>query len=684
MSVEQYKFQNQFQELAWVKSYIQTEIKNGCEASEIAVIARRHGDLKNLVKVLNAENIPYAYDRGSDILNNPIINEIIQMMRFSHVLATKTEDEADEFLPEILCYPFWGLEPAIIWDISLQSHKNKLTWLEVMYNFKPQKLNTSQEQIQLVKNIASFLILSKIKARDMIIENFMDFLVGVDKAYELSEGEEEGFEVKTETKPEIWRSPFKKYYFDRQLEESIKNGEATQDFFDFLVDLQTLSETIKNHSQNQNASLSDLIKFLDLAKRNHFVINSTRKFKNHSSCVQLMTAHKAKGLEFKKVILLFCQQEVWVGKKHGRKIGFPNNLPLLPEDDDIDDKLRLFYVACTRARENLILLSSEFDLNGKNLSALNFVPNLWEQQELGLELDFEKVRDIVISSPKKLQIKHDLKLVLKPELETYQLSVTHLLNFIDIANAGPHKFLETNLLRFPEAKSFHAVFGTLIHDSLREFYIEFKKKKELPKLSFLIDCYQDLANRLNLNNLDLDRLLQDGKNYLPFYYSQRSVFFDLNSWLEVDFRTEQVVLNKARITGKIDKIDKDDVGMKVLVSDFKTGKSFNSWKQNKESDKLKLWKYRLQLVFYKLLVENSREFSKYKVDVGILEFIQKDDFGKINLLETEITPTETENLTKLIGVVYRRILDLDFPDTSSYSPNLKGMLEFVEVLINEA
>src|SRR3989344_9654513 len=56
--------------------------------------------------------------------------------------------------------------------------------------------------------------------------------------------------------------------------------------------------------------------------------------------------------------------------------------------------------------------------------------------------------------------------MLKARLEDYNLSVTHLLNFLDLEKGGPQYFKERNLLRLPEAKSASLAYGTAMHTAL--------------------------------------------------------------------------------------------------------------------------------------------------------------------------------------------------------------------------
>ena len=66
----------------------------------------------------------------------------------------------------------------------------------------------------------------------------------------------------------------------------------------------------------------------------------------------MMTIHQSKGLEFKVVIIVCCNQGI---------------LPYVKSiDPNNEEERRLFYVALTRARERLFLTSSQrLFMNGK-------------------------------------------------------------------------------------------------------------------------------------------------------------------------------------------------------------------------------------------------------------------------------------------------------------------------------
>ena len=130
-------------------------------------------------------------------------------------------------------------------------------------------------------------------------------------------------------------------------------------------------------------------------------------------------------------------------------VPLPSNLPIAPAGDTLDDQLRLFYVAITRARRLLYLTSYRFDHKGKESARLGFVapdettPTYFNPELIELE--------VMNMTPESLCHRHGtrdtlgcswpMKALLRPILKEYKLSVTHLQNFLNVADAGPRAFL---------------------------------------------------------------------------------------------------------------------------------------------------------------------------------------------------------------------------------------------------
>jgi len=95
----------------------------------------------------------------------------------------------------------------------------------------------------------------------------------------------------------------------------------------------------------------------------------------------------------------------------------------------------------------------------------------------------------------------------------------------------------------------------------------------------------------------------------------------------------------------------------VSVVDFKTGQPVFSWTRRSSQEQTKLWRYRNQLMFYKLLVENSPSFnSSVRVTTGQVQFLDAHCLTNPKpqdlVLTTSFDATEIAQITKLIQVVY--------------------------------
>jgi superfamily I DNA/RNA helicase/RecB family exonuclease len=79
------------------------------------------------------------------------------------------------------------------------------------------------------------------------------------------------------------------------------------------------------------------------------------------SAVRLLTAHRAKGLEWRQVVVAHVQEEGWPDLRRrasllqADRIGADGLLPPVSVRELLMEERRLFYVACTRARERLVV-----------------------------------------------------------------------------------------------------------------------------------------------------------------------------------------------------------------------------------------------------------------------------------------------------------------------------------------
>lgn len=657
-------------EYHWIAGEVDKLIKSGIPLDAIAIIAREHKDLEALAPYFHAAQIPIAYERQQNTLHEPLIIQLITMARFVDSLVKKSEN-ADDLLPEILSYPFWNIERPIIWKISIKAYQEKEKWLEVMLRSGGR-----------LKEIADFFIKLGEQANYQTAEEILHQLIGGPQQILPDEDSEDEAIIRHNM-----FSPFRSYYFGKD-----RFTKQRTEYLRFLSSLQSFVGALREYRRGQPVTTGGMIAFVDMHDKNNLAINNISQFINADNAVQFMSAHKAKGLEFEAVFVINCQESIWADSGRGRNsLSLPMNLPICPEGDNLDDQLRLFYVAMTRAKRLLYLTSYQTDHKGKESARLGFLATTDDSPEL-FKQEFINIEDIG-KSPEELLISQwdaryaipfvaDEKALLKPLLEKYQLSVTHLQNFLNVADAGPLAFLEKNLLMFPEPKSPSGALGSAIHKTIQHAYQHLKNQEKLPSVQEVLSWFEKLLSDERLNRENFNLMLKRGQKALEAFYTEKKSNLSPQDKIEFNFKSQGVIIEEAHLTGKIDRIIVS--GAEMIVCDFKTGKAIQSWTTGDPYEKIKAWKYRQQIVFYKLLIENSRDFGgKYSVNKGIIEFIEPRNEQIIDL-PAEIEKKEVERMKNLINIVYKKIISLDFPDVSRYSKDINGIIAFEEDLLKKS
>ncbi|MCL4245643.1 MAG: PD-(D/E)XK nuclease family protein, partial [Candidatus Dadabacteria bacterium] len=653
----------------------------GRNPDDIAVIARRHDDLAELARVLSRLGVPLTYERFNDVLDEPHVRQLIRMTEFAASLGRKRKDDADDLLPEILSYPFWGLgkKRKTVWGISREAARGRRFWLDEM----------QEHEDPHIRNIADFFIDVGEVSRYDTLERVLDLLMGADPAQAPDDGDDDGGEE--ERGGGRFVSPFKEYYFGEK-----RLGENRLEYTRFLSCLRTFVEALRGYKKASVIGVDDLAAFVNLHRKNKVPLIDNSVFLNSGSAVSLLTAHGAKGLEFDTVFILSCQQDVWAGGGKGSNLQFPPNLPIAPASDDLDDKLRLFYVALTRAKRSLYHTSHETKDSGRETSRLGFItpPPIDDAggERLRAMLTCSDGGGDVAPLPDDAEVLEtswealhappivlDESSVLGPILDNYKLSVTHLNNFLNVRDGGPRLFFMQNLLRFPQAKSAPGSYGSAVHRVMHEIHLHLKKNGgDHPPVDFLLARFDEELKGERLGERDYAKYSQRGRDMLTVFFEKKLEGFRPEHHSELNFDSQGVVVEDAHLTGKIDKMITS--GGEAVVHDYKTGKAKTDWKGTGQYEPIQMHQYRNQLIFYKILVENSRDYSDNKVNQGVLEFVEHLD-GELIDLPLEITTEDYERITKLASIVYGMVMNLSFPKIDRYLQDLKGIKQFEDDLL---
>ena len=154
-----------------------------------------------------------------------------------------------------------------------------------------------------------------------------------------------------------------------------------------VSNLRMLFERAKQYEEASFKGLYNFINFIDKIKFNQEDLKAAKIIGENENVVRIMTIHKSKGLEFPVVILagvgkqfnfrdlngkILLDQDLGMGPQYidsDRYIEFKTlakkALAIKAKNEAISEEMRILYVALTRAKEKLIIVGRQKDVNKK-------------------------------------------------------------------------------------------------------------------------------------------------------------------------------------------------------------------------------------------------------------------------------------------------------------------------------
>lgn len=679
--VERRDAKSDVMQYAWVTKRIQELLEQGTEADEIAVLAPKHKYLEPLVPFLTQENIPVRYEKRENVLDDPAINQLLRMSELTLALKEGRHAAANALWPQILSFGFWELPTSTIWRLSWETTNDDQSWTA--------ELLTDQQ----LKPIALFFIRLSQIADAETLETMLDYLIGT-HALDLKEPD-----VATYT------CPYYGHYFGKlervasTKEEEPETGKLNADFWVLLTNLIVLRARLREYHGDgeERLTLPHFIEFVRAYRDAELKITNTSPYASAAKAVQLMTTYKAKGMEFKVVFVLSTNDETWGSKSKsiGAKIALPPNLGYIRyKGVTEDERLRLLYVAITRAKHQLYLVNYSQNYAGKNTTRLKYLDETQDEHGMVTSpllpegsqqvlLAEDGVPEPTTELAAYWQQRHenalkraDMQAMLQHRLENFQLSATNISDFTDFVNCGPQSFFMLRILKFPQAPRPNLDYGNAVHETLEWIHIQAKQSGNIPSETATHKTFAARLQAKSLSEHDYKLYVEKGQTALAAYLKQRAHTISPDNVVEHNFRHEGVFAGEAHLGGKIDKLIIDKQKKEIVIVDYKTGRSHTKW-----SREINLHKNRQQLYFYKMLVEGSHTFAGYRVVGAYLEFVEPDDNDKIRELHLEFDETEFMHTKKLAGAIWQRIMRLDLPDTTGYPQDLRGIEAFEQDLV---
>ncbi len=620
-------------ELSWVCKDIKKQIEAGTKAEDIAILAPKHKYLQELANELNANQIPVFYETSSNILEDEIILELVDLSKLVLNIGSGELSHSNSLLAGVLSAPYWQLENGSIYRLASYAAKSeeRKHWLDYLGDGA---LGERGQQIY------SQLINWGTQSLNLSLEQMLDKLIGANQPEEYENNQKNDI-----------KSPFKDFYFSKEKLET-----KPAHYANFLSSLASLRDHLRNYYSDQSKSkLGDLIKYVELCQEHGGIRLARRGLHIKPSGVNLLTAYGSKGLEFDQVYLIHCQEDVWSESARSRTDTLKLTANFASHKDTSDDRTRLFYVAQTRAKDRLVHTLYKFDEKGKSKVALRYLEPLksesfvkltdYSEDLMSAEESAESYQQKLFNVEPKDETTQILAEILQPILEKYRLSATHLTTWLDEEYGGREEFIQRHLLRFPQAMSESAVHGSAMHKVFEKMHLASSDKKFL-SLEDLIKIYRKEVVKCSLDEETKDKLNSLAEFTLNRHLTKLNDLTELEALSEVDIK---VNFEDVRLSGKLDAVIINRNEQTAIIRDYKTGKS---------KDKIEE-KYKNQLYLYKLLLDLAPERlpKDIKLKGAELVYINASD-DEVKTLSLDYKESEYEEFKKLIKQVWQEIMHL--------------------------
>jgi DNA helicase II / ATP-dependent DNA helicase PcrA len=280
------------EEATMIVTDIQKKIVQGANPSDFAILYRTNASSRAVFERLASSNLPFKIDLDSEsFYERRIIKSVLSFLKLS------LNEDDNQALSDIL--PILFLKQTVLKDLKAESILKDCTYLEALMHLKTKHAFQEKKLKKAVQHIRSLKFASPLTSIETIEKElgFLDFL------------KKRGNESNQQDKGS----------------DDLKDLKVASKSFDSIQALLTHAE----HMSAMNKEIKNLSK--------HF-----------SEAISLSTIHRSKGLEYKNVYI--------IGAVDG---SLPHDYALDSSRNGdfaaIEEERRLFYVAMTRAKQELLI-----------------------------------------------------------------------------------------------------------------------------------------------------------------------------------------------------------------------------------------------------------------------------------------------------------------------------------------
>ena len=302
--IKYYTARNERDEAQYIVAEVHKLISNkNFDYKDVAVLYRTNSQSRSLEDVLIKSNIPYNIIGGHKFYDRKEIKDIIAYL----TLIANSKDDLS-FI-RVINEPKRGIGTGTINKLQQYANENNISLLE------------SLDRLDEIPNLTNKIKNNLLQFKDLII-NFKDASLSV-----------------TELTNELLQKS--------GYEDSLQRADTleSQNRLDNLQEFLSVTAEYDKHNGNVNEDYSLIDKLVDFLG-NISLLSDTDEFNENNNCINLMTLHAAKGLEYPIVFLVGLEEGIFPIKR------------AMDSEDELEEERRLAYVGITRAQKKLYLTNA--------------------------------------------------------------------------------------------------------------------------------------------------------------------------------------------------------------------------------------------------------------------------------------------------------------------------------------
>lgn len=546
-------------------------IKEKAEAGDFkyrdfAILVRSNSDAQSFLQALNMQEIPWQFSGNQGLYSR---EEVKLCINFLRVAANPFDSVSLYYLVSSEIYPL------NISELSLCAHYAKRRNKPLYLVFKemdnaPELKDISAESREKIKNILAdiekFLKIAREQSTGRLLYSFL-----------------------TET------GYLKKLTYNPTLEKETKVQNLAK-FFSAVRDFELVAK------EDRVITFVNYLNLLIEAGDDPSIAEADLD----ADAVNVLTIHKAKGLEFRVVFLVSLVAGRFPWPRRRQPIELPDALikEILPAGDfHIQEERRLFYVGITRAREELYFTSAA-DYGGMRQRRISqFVV-----EALGKETaTLEKRKSTPLEA-----IERFASVKSSPVQEVSKVSEGRLINLsyyhIDDYLTCPLKYKYVNILRVPIMEHHTVIYGRAMHEAVSK-YFQFKMAgKKMARVDLLNVFRENFDPQGFLDEKHQEERFRAGEEALAKFFEAEEERNSSPRFIEKEFT---FILDDNKIVGRFDRVDMEEEG--VVITDFKTSQIDNQKDADKRTQES------MQLALYALAYKNIFGLLPKRVELYFLE-----------------------------------------------------------------